>query len=487
MSFAVETFAYALLGGVFFGLYPSQIKTPAVLRARPSPVVFQMYKTAVVFVSGFVFLLPRALRGAELPAGQAAFVFSWWGFVAAFFWIPAGLTTIASVPLVGMGLVVAVSSASNAILSFTIATAVGINRMQPHSCGPANCTFYLAPVWLATTVLGIMVMVFPGKFMALARRHCAQKQKCEAYYDPVANEVELGQPIDAGESPSRDGSSDPGSDGDGDGDGDGASIATLAPHPDKEGKRTKGKRLRYPSMDMAPMIISTEASATGVVSNGREGIHGSDRSGIRGSAIYRYILGTVLAIGAGVLSVGQFLAITLGRYYEEFKANCSATAGSPFIARGAADTTSSSNVTALDLECPWYVDEQFDKAGSWYASFGIGAALVTASYLCLFVAWRVRHGAPNACPDMHWDILKSAGLKAGVLWTLGNVFTTLAVARGGNAIAMPQVLSFTLITSGGYGIMVYGEGENRAERMAWVCGALISLVSIILLGVEKAA
>ena len=461
MVFAAETFVFALLGGVFFGLYPSQIKTQAVLRARPSPVVFQMYKTAVVFVSGFVFLIPRAL--SSLPSDQTVFVFSWWGFVAAFFWIPAGLTTIASVPLVGMGMVVAVSSACNAILSFTISTAIGINRLQPHSCGP-RCNFYLAPFFLATTVLGIIIMVFPGKFISLVRRHCAKKQKCEPYYDPVDDGTELGEQCEAG------GSRTSGDDDDG--------VEETDKETNVKGK--KGNSLQYPSMEMTPMGISAEIGPAEGVNRGGSGGGLSSR----GSAVYRYVVGTILAVSAGVLSVGQFLAITVGRYYEEFTANCSATAGSPFTSRNADGTVP--NTTELDLECPWYVDEQFDKEGSWYASFGIGAALVTLAYFCSFAVWRVWQGESNAFPDLHWDILRSAGLKAGVLWTLGNIFTTLAVARGGNAIAMPQVLSFTLITSGGYGILIYGEGEDKGERVAWVCGALISLLSIVLLGAEKA-
>ena len=479
-----ETFVYALLGGVFFGLYPSQIKTPAVIRAAPSPVVFQAYKSAVVFASGFLFLLPRLL--SDLPHGQtAAFVFSKWGFLAAFFWIPAGLTTIASVPMVGMGMVVAISSASNAILSFSIETALGINRMKAHACG-SSCVFYLAPLWLMTTVLSILVMLFPGKFVALARRYCFQKQKCECdtRYDPVGgDELENGH-LDA-------------------------KSCVAMPEVDKvEVENTTSVRnsydgnnkdksedhiLRCPSVEMTSMNISVEsASFTDIVIDDCEARQAI--SGNPGTAVYQYVLGTVLAMIAGTLSVGQFLSITLGRYYEEFKANCSATVGSPFIVRSAGNVYSSESVSpsnnsdnALsEFECPWYIEEQFDKMGSWYASFGIGAALVTVGYLCLYICLRGWMGETNTFPDFHWNILKSAGLKAGVLWTLGNCFTTLAVARGGTAIAMPQVLSFNLIASGGYGILVYGEGENRAERIVWTVGALISLLSTLLLGAEKA-
>ena len=169
----VQTFAYSFLGGVFFGLYPSQIKTEEVLRAAPHPIVFQVYKTACVFCGGFLFLLPRLLGLVDAaPEGEHVFVFSWWGLISAFFWIPAGLATIFSVPKVGMGMVMAVSSASNALASFTIFTAIGINQMKLHECGQ-DCRFYIAPLWLCGTILGILIMVFPQKVMQAQRRQCS--------------------------------------------------------------------------------------------------------------------------------------------------------------------------------------------------------------------------------------------------------------------------------------------------------------------------
>ena len=53
---------YAMLGGFFMGTYPVPIKNPQVLKAKVHPVVFQCYKSFFVFVTGFLFLIPRALR-----------------------------------------------------------------------------------------------------------------------------------------------------------------------------------------------------------------------------------------------------------------------------------------------------------------------------------------------------------------------------------------------------------------------------------------
>eukprot|EP00729_Bicosta_minor_P031962 gene31962-34706_t len=54
-----SSFVLAAIGGLMMGVYPAAIKTRAVVRARPHPVVFQLYKSFWVFVTGFLFLLPR--------------------------------------------------------------------------------------------------------------------------------------------------------------------------------------------------------------------------------------------------------------------------------------------------------------------------------------------------------------------------------------------------------------------------------------------
>ena len=100
---------YALLGGFFMGTYPVPIKSPRVLEADVHPVVFQCYKSLLVFLTGFLFLVPRALGPRD--DGTAVFEFSWWGVASAAGWIPSGLTTIFAVPIIGVGLTVAVAAA----------------------------------------------------------------------------------------------------------------------------------------------------------------------------------------------------------------------------------------------------------------------------------------------------------------------------------------------------------------------------------------
>ena len=67
------------------GLYPTFIKTPAVLAADVHPLVFQLYKATAVFLTGWLFLIPRAIRAArgDLPEGEHVYEFTYWGLVSA--------------------------------------------------------------------------------------------------------------------------------------------------------------------------------------------------------------------------------------------------------------------------------------------------------------------------------------------------------------------------------------------------------------------
>ena len=60
------TLTYAVLGGLFMGTYPVPIKTKAVLKANVHPVIFQLYKSTVVFLCGFLFLIPDLVWPLEL-------------------------------------------------------------------------------------------------------------------------------------------------------------------------------------------------------------------------------------------------------------------------------------------------------------------------------------------------------------------------------------------------------------------------------------
>ena len=123
-----EALLFAVAGGVFMGTYPVPIKCQRVLAADVHPVVFQLYKSTWVCLTGFFFLIPRVF---EKSAGNSSsqlveaplYVFSWWATVSAAGWVPSGLTTIFSVPLIGVGL--AVGEAVGAVVGVSVVVVIG--------------------------------------------------------------------------------------------------------------------------------------------------------------------------------------------------------------------------------------------------------------------------------------------------------------------------------------------------------------------------
>ena len=115
-------FAFAVCGGVFMGSYPVPIKAPSVIAANVHPIVFQCFKAFWVFATGWLFVLANVWRGKEPVAGQLVpdFDFSWWGVVSAAAWIPSGIMTITSVPLLGVGMAIVVNAGTAAVLSFLV-------------------------------------------------------------------------------------------------------------------------------------------------------------------------------------------------------------------------------------------------------------------------------------------------------------------------------------------------------------------------------
>ena len=73
----------------------------------------------------------------------------------------------------------------------------------------------------------------------------------------------------------------------------------------------------------------------------------------------------------------------------------------------------------------------------------------------------------------------------GGLWVVGNLFSLLAVLRGGNAVVMAQVNASALIASGLFGLLWYQEIRGSAA-IGWALSAAFTAAMTILLGMEKA-
>ena len=77
------------------------------------------------------------------------------------------------------------------------------------------------------------------------------------------------------------------------------------------------------------------------------------------------------------------------------------------------------------------------------------------------------------------------GAGAGIFWSVANLFGTLAVLRGGNALAVAQINAASLISSGLWGLLYYREIRGRAA-LYWCAAAVFTGAMTVMLSFEKA-
>lgn len=158
---------FSVLGGFFMGAYPVPIKAPRVLKVNPHPIIFQCYKTFWVFLTGWIFVLWNLVSGKPL-----IFEFSWWGVVSGLAWVPSGLSTIASVPRLGVGLAIAISTGTASVLSFLVFWLVLGEKMKEHMIDGHEIA--IAPIYLLCILAGMVSLVAaPG----VLKRQGAQAQQ----------------------------------------------------------------------------------------------------------------------------------------------------------------------------------------------------------------------------------------------------------------------------------------------------------------------
>lgn len=172
-------------------------------------------------------------------------------------------------------------------------------------------------------------------------------------------------------------------------------------------------------------------------------------------------LGLCLSVVSGTFAALQNAIIVIGRNVSQNAYGCHIAAGT----------------------CPLIVAERFNVFGSWTASFGIGAALVTASIFALVNAYRERTGSSPL--DLHFQTLKVPGSIAGLSWTLGMILQTAAVVSGGLAIMMPVNCCFQLLVSGLWALLFYREVSDVHCILLWCGAAAWTVACAVLLSHER--
>ena len=127
--------------------------------------------------------------------------------------------------------------------------------------------------------------------------------------------------------------------------------------------------------------------------------------------------------------------------------------------------------------------EAFDPLGSWTLTFGLTSCALNA--LVILILRLVHRSSSLPLPSLRLGEVWLPASSAGLCYALSVLCTTLAVEGGGNAVVLAQRNAISLVTSGAWALLWYQEVRGWAA-VGWAASALLTMVSIVLLGFEKA-
>lgn len=164
-----------LLGG--FGsfsmaTYMVPIKHPRVVEAQVHPLIFQCYKSFVVFATCWLFVIFNLIRD------KPAFVFNIWGMLSAAAWIPSGLCTIAAVQKIGVGMTAVLSTGFSALVQFGVGQLPMIDQ-KFKEYGSGDDTYVLYPYYLLAMMVGMAGLIL-APMLKFGSRTAAEKEPLQS-------------------------------------------------------------------------------------------------------------------------------------------------------------------------------------------------------------------------------------------------------------------------------------------------------------------
>jgi len=136
------------------------------------------------------------------------------------------------------------------------------------------------------------------------------------------------------------------------------------------------------------------------------------------------------------------------------------------------------------------VPMHYSSAGGleYVISFGIGAACVTAAFWILLLFYYAKQTGSlklgwKALPSMYFKSLIVPGVISGTTLSIGNIGAILSVTYLGESIGF-SIVQCQMIISGLWGILWYAEIKGLKSIVGWMLSALLTLMSILLLGRE---
>jgi len=137
---------------------------------------------------------------------------------------------------------------------------------------------------------------------------------------------------------------------------------------------------------------------------------------------------------------------------------------------------------------PMQFAPKIDKGLPYLTSFAIGAAIVNISlwivrYLYLCQKYSSMAQAYKALPSFHLRKMWFYGGLCGLLWSIGNFFSILAVEFLGEGVGYSTTQA-SMLVSGFWGIFYFHEVEGFGTICKWFASAMITVLGILLLSYE---
>lgn len=417
----------AFIGMLAFGSFGVPVKSKVAKSLDIDPLVMQSYKTGMCFITSWLFLL---IRGEKVT-------FTPWGIISGLFWVPGGVATIYAIKTAGLAIGIGVGSSIIVLVSFTW----GIfffdehvhSRVQACSavacmlCGLAGMAYYSAPT-VAHAAHG------DGQ----RRQQQQHRSTDDTYYQPVRPE----------------------------------DLDFLPPD----------EAFEYASMEVETSINAADDNdnADEAGDNDRNGTGNNNDD-----------------IGNPTFDEDETEALTETIEDDDFDAENHVTPvtlcwGYLRVQERILGILAALVVTGLwggSMMVPMEFAPTDDKGLPYLTSFAIGATVVT-----LFL-WLVRYlyqwhkhnysfsQAYEALPSFHFRKMWPYGCTCGLLWSVGNFFSILAVENLGEGVGYSTTQA-SMLVSGLWGIFYYGEIEGANAILKWFAAASVTVLGILLLSYE---
>lgn len=416
----------AFLGMLAFGSFGVPVKSKVAQSLDIDPLVMQSYKTGMCFITSWLFLL---IRGEE-------FTFTPWGIISGLFWVPGGVATIYAIKTAGLAIGIGVGSSFIVLVSFTW----GIfffdehvhSRVQACSavafmlCGLGGMAYYSSPT-----------VAHAAHENSTDEQH---RSTNDAYYQPVRPE----------------------------------DLDFLPPD------EAFGSGPDYMAMDMETSDNNDDDDENDEACiSDRNETEGNDDDVVNPS------------------NEDQVGAITETIEDDDLDDENHVTSVTLCWGRVKVQERILGMLAALVVTGLWggsmMVPMQFaptdDKGLPYLTSFAIGATVVTiflwfVRYLYL---WH-KHNysftrAYTALPSFHFRKMWPYGCTCGMLWSIGNFFSILAVENLGEGVGFSTTQA-SMLVSGLWGIFYYREIEGASAIMKWFVAASVTIVGILMLSFE---